>query len=243
MRYVKKIIDVLKEDGIVILFRKIIRRIKFITLSYFDYWFDLKHGVDTCGVIFPDNNPDIGNDMIETVHRYEASPVKAVCSILKKIPIDHSTYTFIDYGSGKGRVLLLASEYSFKNIIGVELSRRLHETAEKNLKIHKRLNQKCAQIKSVCVDAVEFKLPNDPLLIFFFTPFQGNVMERVVENIQRSLDAFPRSVHIAWYGQRMDVMKLFSEMKNFTHQEIFSERLLSASGDYKGHLFSFNPTQ
>jgi len=47
--------------------------------------------------------------------------------VLEKLSINHSEFTFIDFGSGKGRVLFLASEYPYKKIIGVELARMLHE--------------------------------------------------------------------------------------------------------------------
>ncbi len=42
-------------------------------------------------------------------------------------------FTFIDLGSGKGRVLLMASEYPFQKIIGVEFMPELHRAAQKNI--------------------------------------------------------------------------------------------------------------
>jgi SAM-dependent methyltransferase len=42
-------------------------------------------------------------------------------------------YTFIDLGCGKGRVLLMASDYSFHAIVGVELNAKLAAVANKNL--------------------------------------------------------------------------------------------------------------
>src|SRR5712691_7133679 len=41
--------------------------------------------------------------------------------MLASIKIDFRNFTFIDLGSGKGRVLLLASDYPFRQIVGVEL--------------------------------------------------------------------------------------------------------------------------
>ena len=238
MSVFSKVIDVVQKDGIFVLFTKSINNIKIKTLPYFDYWFDLKYGVDTCQAMFHNEASDIGSNNKRTAIRYEATPVKAVRSILKKLPVKHSEYTFIDYGSGKGRVLLLASEFPFKNIIGVELSKRLHEIAEKNIKICKHLNHKCINIESFCADAAQFELPNNPLVIFFFTPFLGLVMDRVIANIQGNWMANPRPIHIVYYGSRIDIIKILSNM-NVTHQLIFSKHLLSASGKYKGHLFSF----
>ena len=42
-------------------------------------------------------------------------------------------FTFIDLGCGKGRVLLMASDYPFKKIIGVEFMPELHRAAQKNI--------------------------------------------------------------------------------------------------------------
>lgn len=237
MSYIAKIIDVWQRDGVLALFRKITKEIELKTLPYFDYWFDLMHGVDTCAARFHDNTSDIGSDDKKTAIRYEATPVNAVRSILKKLPVNHPHYTFIDYGSGKGRVLLMASEYPFKSVIGVELSKRLHLTAENNLRSCRYFNQRCARVKSLCADAAEFKLPSYPLVVFFFTPFLGAVMDRVIGNIQESLKVNPRPIHIVYYGSRLDILGKLSNM-NFTHQEIYSRHPLSASGDYRGHLFS-----
>ncbi|MBW2173575.1 MAG: class I SAM-dependent methyltransferase [Deltaproteobacteria bacterium] len=160
-------------------------------------------------------------------------------SILKELPIDHSEFTFIDYGSGKGRVLLLAAEYPFKRIIGVELSKKLHEIAQNNIKIWKCSNPKCTDIKLCHGDATQFKLPDDPLVIFFFAPFRGIVKDLVVSNIRESFNANPRPIHIVYYGIRTDFIEISSDM-NINHQEIYSRHPLPASGDYKGHLFSFS---
>ena len=248
MKYVSKIINVVQQDGIFALFRKVpgaviwrISMVKFLTTPYFDYWFDLKYGVDTCRMMIHDDandTSDIGPGN-KTAVRYEPTPVNALRSILKKLRIDHSEFTFIDYGSGKGRALLLASEHPFKKIIGVELSKKLHEIAENNIKKWTCSNQICTDITSCNTDAIEFKLPNEPLVIFFFTPFLGNVKESVIRNIQESFSSCPRPLHIVYYGSRQDFIESLNDM-NINHQEIYSEHPLSATGKYKGHLFSFN---
>lgn len=237
MKYIPKIMNVLRKDGVFALIRKISIEIRIRILPYFDLWFDVEHGVDTCEVIFHDGKSDLSSDDKKTSVRYEATPVKVVRSILSKLSINHSDYTFIDYGSGKGRVLLLASEYPFKRIIGVELSKHLHIIADKNIRICKHLDKKCADLESRCIDATEFSLPNNPLVIFFFTPFLGTVMDHVANNIQESLRTNPRPVHIIYYGSRTDIIKIFSD-KDFAHQEVYTDRPLSASGSYRGHLFS-----
>src|SRR5260370_15319574 len=46
--------------------------------------------------------------------------------IMASLPIEFEQFAFVDLGSGKGRTLLMASEYPFKRIVGVELIAELH---------------------------------------------------------------------------------------------------------------------
>ncbi len=239
MKYFKKIIKILKYEGVNSLLCKTKQHLIFKIFSYFDFRFDLKYGVDTCGVIFQNEESDIGSSEKKTAHRYEPSPVNAARSILKSLPIDHSAYTFIDFGSGKGRVLLLASEYAYKNIIGVELSQSLYRICRKNIKIWNSPEQKCFNIKSFCTDATIFKLPDDPLVLFFFSAFSSPVMSIVINNIQENQRVNPRPMNIVYYGSKQEVIEQFEKL-NFSHQEIYSKRPLSSNGKYKAkaHLFS-----
>ena len=51
-------------------------------------------------------------------------------------------FTFLDLGSGKGRTLLMASDYPFRRIVGVELLHSLHQIAQENLRLYKSESQK-----------------------------------------------------------------------------------------------------
>ena len=50
------------------------------------------------------------------------------------LKIDFQEFTFIDIGSGKGRVLLMAADYPFRRILGIELLPALHRVAQENLR-------------------------------------------------------------------------------------------------------------
>jgi hypothetical protein len=83
-------------------------------------------------VEFPDqlvsgNNQQYGNDYIPT------SP-KMFHRIIRNLDICFKDFTFIDFGSGKSRALLIAREYGFGKVIGVEHSIPLHDAAEKNVR-------------------------------------------------------------------------------------------------------------
>jgi hypothetical protein len=96
--------------------------------------FDGRHGVDT------DPSPisgQRGSDWTEWVIRgggYAPVSPQYFLSALENVNIRYQDFTFIDLGSGKGRALLLASEFPFQEIIGVELGPELHEIAKKNIR-------------------------------------------------------------------------------------------------------------
>ena len=48
---------------------------------------------------------------------------KLFCIIKGMIPVDS---IFVDFGCGKGRALLIASEYNFKSVRGVEFAHELY---------------------------------------------------------------------------------------------------------------------
>ena len=96
-------------------------------------------------------------------------------------------FTFLDLGSGKGRTLLMASDYPFRRIVGVELLPALHQIAQENLRLYKNDAQKCFALEAICGDANEFPFPDEPLVIYMFNPLPESGMRRVCANLEQSL--------------------------------------------------------
>ncbi len=107
-------------------------------------------------------------------------------------------FTFIDLGCGKGRVLLMACDYPFKRIIGVELIPELHRAAQKNIDGYSSDRQQCRQIHPICMDARDFEFPKGPLVVYLFNPFSESTFARVLENLRQSMEQAPRPVYIAY---------------------------------------------
>ena len=104
-------------------------------------------------------------------------------------------FTFIDLGSGKGRVLLMASDYPFKKIIGVEFMPELHRAAQENIAGYANDRQRCPQIESVCMDARDFQFPDNPLVVYLFNPLSEQTFTRVLKNLRRSAEQKPRPIY------------------------------------------------
>jgi SAM-dependent methyltransferase len=118
--------------------------------------------------------------------------------------LDFHNFTFVDLGSGKGRTLLMASDYPFRRIVGVELLPALHRIAQENLQLYKKGAQKCFTLEPVCGDANEFPFPDDPLVIYMFNPLPESGMRRVCANLERSLRARPREVYVLYHNPLLE---------------------------------------
>jgi SAM-dependent methyltransferase len=152
----------------------------------------------------------------------------------RKTGLRFEDFTFIDLGSGKGRTLLMASDYPFRRILGVELLPALHEIAVENLRLYKNESQKCCCLKAVCGDASTFALPEEPLVIFLFNPFPEPGLRRAMESLEHSLRNHPRKVYVLYHNPLLEHVVLdcgFLDRIGGTHQySIFRSREISAAG-------------
>jgi len=124
--------------------------------------------------------------------------------IMASLPIEFDQFTFVDLGSGKGRTLLMASEYPFRRIVGVELIAELHRAAEENIRAYDSATQQCRRIEAVHADACEFVLPETPLALYLFNPLPETGLRRVIRNLEQSLERSPRPVWIVYHNPAMD---------------------------------------
>ena len=124
--------------------------------------------------------------------------------MMARLPIAFDTFTFVDIGSGKGRTLLMASEYPFRRIVGVEILPALHLAAQENLASYKSESQKCFAFEAVCGDAADFPFPAEPLVLYLFNPFPESGLRRMLDNLDRSLDAHPRAVYLVYHNPLLD---------------------------------------
>lgn len=166
---------------------------------YLDASFDRRHKVGTSGKI-PLSAFKIDSEHLEEATWYEPVPTLAFRQLMRGLKIKFEDYVFIDFGSGKGRALFLAADYPFSRVIGVEFSPELHAVALRNIGTYTSSRQRCFQIESLCVDAVDFELPPVQSVLFFYSPFKASIFVRVLANVMSSLEKYPRSVYLLFVG-------------------------------------------
>lgn len=149
--------------------------------------------------------------------------------LMKRVDTDPAETVFLDLGSGKGRVVIMAALFPFKKVIGVEISAELSEIAARNIR-SARSQLRASEIELVTADASQYSIPDEVNVIFLYNPFSGRVLGQVFENIRASLMAAPRDITVVYYNPErrcesmllsMDWLKVKDEFRGFYRHLIF----------------------
>lgn len=164
-----------------------------------DLEFDSKYGVDTAGTI---SIGDLNVSSQNYVYGVRYQPIHEVdfAEVLEEFNLSYEQFTFVDFGAGKGRAIILAAALPFKKIIGVEFSDQLCSVAEENLTRLRQEQKACKDISLVHMDVAEFDLPReDFLILFLYNPFGRPVMEQVASNVAAWYEEKPRRVIVLYF--------------------------------------------
>jgi Histone methylation protein DOT1 len=160
--------------------------------------FDAEHGTDTSGMIGAEELADSRNR--KSIHNtgFYATAPSLFQQAFARVNIDFERFTFIDLGAGKGRILLLASNFPFQQVLGVEFVPELQAIAERNISLYQPAARHCADVQCILSDVRDFVFPPVPLVIFMWHPFVGPVFEQVMANLEDSLRKDPREVYLVY---------------------------------------------
>jgi len=163
-----------------------------------DLTFDLRYGTDTrmyvsLGALdVRSENKSRGRDYQSTEER----PFRRLMRALNP-PRDA---VFVDFGCGKGRVLLLAARSGFTTVRGVEFSGELCEIARNNVAAYACKVGCRPDIDVIKSDAAEYEIRDDERIFYFFNPFDDVVMAGVLSNIRRSHERRPRPLWLIYHN-------------------------------------------
>lgn len=124
--------------------------------------------------------------------------------MMAALPIAFEQFTFIDLGSGKGRTLLMASDYPFRKIVGIELLAELHRAAEENIRAYHSATRRCPHLEAICMDACDFFFPATPLVLYLFNPLPAPALSRVLQRLEISLAQTPRPVWMVYHNPLLE---------------------------------------
>lgn len=165
--------------------------------------FDQMHGVETSGLV-PAKHLVTGHANDEHVTAYYGVAPSILRTLIghwretvPRYPI--SSYTFIDIGCGKGRGLMVASEFPFRKVVGVELNPAMAAVARENVMHWNTAHtsdptaELIAPIEVLEQDALQLQLPLGPVLLFLFHPFEAPVLKALLRSIETQFAARPKA--------------------------------------------------
>ena len=145
--------------------------------SHYSTWRrETSRGVDTRGKLPVDAQDDGG------CNGYEPIMYECLDNIFRFLDVSASD-VLVDYGSGKGRVLIEATEYPYKRIEGVEYDRELVADCLENFRSF-RPELIDTRVRVHHADAREYEIPADATHLFVWNSFVGEVLEDVLERIR-----------------------------------------------------------
>ena len=185
---------------------------------YGDIDFDWDHRVDTTGATVSWNDRFVGH-----LHSaYQPTEPAAFHQMMDALGTDFSQFTFIDIGSGKGRVLLMAADYPFSRVIGIELLSALHRIAEQNIDTYYETRRRCPQVESRCQNAVDFEFPGEPIVLYLFNPLGEVNLLKVISNLTRSLTRKPRPAYALYHNPLLEHVLLNAGWRKLRGEQYYS---------------------
>lgn len=187
--------------------------------------FDLEFGVRTSGLV-AGRHLGSGHRNDRHITAYYAVAPSVFQSLIVRwrrsrplAPIDE--YTFIDLGAGMGRAMLLAADYPFRAVVGVELHSTLARIARRNLAFWRSSGRTRVPIRMFCRDASAFSLPAGPCVVFLFNPFGAPVLRRLLRAWRQILAERPAKLDILYVNNEQEsVLRREPEFERLFHGPI-----------------------
>jgi SAM-dependent methyltransferase len=169
--------------------KKVLPRVPFMREVYSGWsWrhpFDREYGIDTSGFAsVAAIQPDAATGRI--MECYAGSQPGIVRRVLASLP-DKSEHTFVDLGCGKGRVLVVASELNFKEVVGIDVSDALLARARANVAVIRARYPGRSPIRLVRGNAFKFMPESDRLVFYLYNPFGREGVEELVEALEEKV--------------------------------------------------------
>lgn len=157
-----------------------------------DYVFDYRYKLETRAEVAI-NDLDISQEDKQHADKYKPTRARYFRKIMEKLDLPRNG-VFVDVGCGKGRILLLAAEQGFDQVVGLEISPGLCQIAERNVATFKEAKPKTGSIKVVCTNILDYQMDGSETVFFLYSPFGYSVTERFLEMIRQSLKDHPRDL-------------------------------------------------
>lgn len=151
-----------------------------------DRWirtFDRRYRIRTSGFINL-RETSFKAERLKDATQYGPTNGWAARRILRDLALPTTTQ-FCDIGCGLGRICVLAAEFNFGRVTGVELAPELCAAARVNVANCRLSAAAKASIRIVQMDALDYCATTDDEVFFMFRPFSGEFLIRMLDQIAR----------------------------------------------------------
>ena len=152
--------------------------------TFDDRWlrsFDRRYRVKTSGFIQLDKT-SFKPERLRDATQYGPTNGWAVRRILKRLALSREL-RFCDVGSGLGRICVIAAEYGFAKVTGVELAPELCVAARENIANCRLPEDRRSRIEILQMDALDYCATTDDDVFFMFRPFSGDFLRVVLDKL------------------------------------------------------------
>lgn len=129
---------------------------------------------------------------------YEPTPYSFLEYFFTMNPFCSSDH-IVDFGCGKGRVIVMASYFSCKSITGIEINDSLYADLSANIKAYQESSRCRTKFCLINDDAANVEIDNSANIFFFSNPFHLKIYIKVVSQIKKSLLRTNRPISIVLY--------------------------------------------
>ncbi len=180
-----------------------------------DRWHEWRRGIRSIGLV----PIETMIDDYTNCHDYFPTTFRGFQTVMRHLDVGPGE-VFVDYGSGMGRVLLLAAEHPFRRIVGVEIAEELQRVARVNIaRSAERL--RCRDIELWTGNAVDFPIPDDASVIYLYNPFHGEILRGVLAALRASLDRHPRRLRLV-YNNPIHFLRMTADYPWLVEQQRFA---------------------
>jgi SAM-dependent methyltransferase len=152
--------------------------------------FDRQHGVETSGFVSAERLLS-DREQAAQMNPYAGCQPSVVRRTLARMP-ELAGATFVDLGCGKGRALVIASEFPFRKVVGVELSPALVEVAKANAAAIRARYPERPPIEVQLADASRPVLTGEDarrIVYFLYNSFPPHILQNLVRHLGTQLDS------------------------------------------------------
>ena len=172
-----------------------------------EVFYEKKYNIDT----FP--TPNIKNERVVNFS-YEPTPYSFLEYLFLKYPFSSDDH-FVDFGCGKGRTLIMASEYSCAYVTGYEINNDIFIILNNNIMNYKKTSQASSKIILVNQDVSTISIDDTMNKFYFANPFHLKIYIKVIHSILESLKRKPREIYLFLYMPNKSTLEYLKRIPLF----------------------------